>query len=236
MSTNAVAYLRVSGKSQVEGDGFPRQQQAIERVAEKLGITLTHTFQDEGVSGTTHWGDRPAFAEMIALMLDNPTVKTLIVENLSRLAREYVIQDAILLFLASKGIDLISADTGENITEAVRSDPMKKALIQMQAVFSELDKNSLVRKLRAARQRKKEQTGRCEGQLPYGAKSEEQVVLQAMLALRHEGRTVRTIAALLNETGHPTRNGRPWTYGVVAKILARHGDTDAVEEAEPTFE
>lgn len=236
MSINAVAYLRVSGKSQIEGDGFPRQQQAIEGIAEKLNLKIVRTFQEDGISGASKWEERPAFVEMIAFLMESASTKTIVVENLSRLAREYVTQDAILMLLASRGIDLISADTGENITDAIKGDPMKKFIIQIQASVWELDKNSLVRKLRAARQRKKEQTGRCEGQLPYGAKSEEQVALQAMLVLRREGRTVRTIAALLNETGHPTRNGRPWTYGVVAKILARNGDADAVEEAEPQFE
>lgn len=229
MSTNAVAYLRVSGKSQVEGDGFPRQQAAIAATAARLGLTVVREYRDEGRSGATTWEDRPAFTEMISTILDGGSVRTIIVEDLRRLAREYVIQDSILLFLASKGIDLISADTGENITEAVRSDPMKKALIQMQAVFSEFEKNSLVRKLRAARQRKKDQTGRCEGARPFGDYEGEQGTLRLMLDLRREGRTVRTIAALLNESGHPTRNGRPWSYAVVAKILAR-------QEQDPEFE
>lgn len=220
--TTAYAYLRVSGKSQIDGDGFPRQQAAIDATTKALGIEVVRTFKDEGVSGTLRWEDRPAFAELVETVLDDPSTKLVVVENLTRLAREYVIQDAILLFLASKGIDLIAADTGENITEAVRSDPMKKALIQMQAVFSELEKNSLVRKLKAARARTKARTGRCEGQKPFGSLPGEEDTLNAMLALREDGCTVRRIAVLLNEAGRETRNGRPWTFGVVAKILARH--------------
>lgn len=198
-----------------------RQRLAIEASAKRLGIEIIGFFADEGVSGTTQWGDRPAFASMIERVMDDPSVTTIIVENLTRLAREYTVQDAILLFLASKGIDLISADTGENITEAVRSDPMKKALIQMQAVFSELEKNSLIRKLKAARIRKKELTGRCEGRLPYGLYEGEEKILSAMIQLKRECFTVRVIADKLNESGFRARSGGLWTYGAVAKILAR---------------
>lgn len=218
---DAYAYLRVSGKSQVDGDGFPRQIAAIEACAARQGVRIVDTFPEEGVSGASQWADRPKFSEMIARILDDGPVKTIIVENLTRLAREYVVQDAILLFLASHGVDLISADTGENITEAVRSDPMKKALIQMQAVFSELEKNSLVRKLKAARERKKEKTGRCEGILPYGEKDGEAKVLTYMRRLRSYDKTVRQIATKLNKAGIRARNGGKWTHGAVAKILAR---------------
>jgi DNA invertase Pin-like site-specific DNA recombinase len=68
-------------------------------------------------------------------------VDTILVESLDRLAREYRIQEQLLIYLASKGINLISANTGENVTKAISEDPMKKALIQIQGVFAELDKS-----------------------------------------------------------------------------------------------
>lgn len=222
MSTPAVAYLRVSGKSQIEGDGFPRQQSAIDRAAEKAGFVICYTFKDEGVSGTKKHDDRPVFMEMVNFVHDTPGLRTVFVENLTRLAREYTVQDGILLFLASKGIDLISADTGENVTEAVRNDPMKKALIQMQAVFSELEKNNLVSKLRKARERKKAETGRCDGQKPFGTLPGEAEALDLMIQMRDHAYPVRRIADEMNQTTHRTRNGRPWHYASVAKILARH--------------
>ena len=45
-----------------------------------------------------------------------------------------------------------AAPPGENVTEAYLADPMKRALIQIQAVFAELEKSMIVKKLRAARQ------------------------------------------------------------------------------------
>ena len=56
-------------------------------------------------------------------------MKTVIVESMDRLARELRIQETLLIYPASKGVDLISARTEENITQAVKSDPLKKALV-----------------------------------------------------------------------------------------------------------
>ena len=72
------------------------------------------------------------------------------------MAREYRIQEQLLIYLVSKGIDLISANTGENVTQAIQDDPMKKAMVQIQGIFSELDKVLLVRKLRKAREKVRE--------------------------------------------------------------------------------
>ena len=82
-------------------------------------------------------------ALMVADILSDDC-KTIIVEDLTRLAREYRVQENILIYLASKKINLISANTGENITEAIVSDPMRKALVQVQGIFGELDKSMLV--------------------------------------------------------------------------------------------
>lgn len=218
----AFAYLRVSGKSQIEGDGFPRQRKAVSSVK---GYEITREFVEPGLSGESAWDKRPAFQEMLDAILDNG-VRTIIVENLTRLARAYTIQEAILVFLASKNITLISADTGEDVTAALHGDPMKKALIQMQAVFSELDKNSLVRKLKAARARKRQETGCCEGRKPFGYTPEERATLDRMHELRRKPRgkdamSYGKIAKTLDAEGRLSRSGKPWTTQSVRIILTR---------------
>ncbi len=216
----AFAYYRVSSAGQVEGDGFARQQAAVARAARNQGYEIKREFREEGITGDSEWGKRPAFQEMIAAILDNG-VRTIFVENLTRLARAYTIQEPILIYLASNNITLISADTGENITEALHGDPMKKALIQMQAVFSELEKNSLVRKLRAARQRKKEETGRCEGRKPFGKTDDEKETIARMMVLRRQNLGYLHIASRLDAEGRKSRSGKPWTPQSVKNILNR---------------
>ena len=123
--------------------------------------------REAGVSGVADETQRPAFQEMMTDISKNG-VKTVIVESMDRLARELRIQETLLIYLASKGVDLISARTEENITQAVKDDPLKKALVQIQGVFAELEKNQLVRRLRKGRERKLAATGRCDGRKPYG--------------------------------------------------------------------
>lgn len=62
VETKAFAYLRVSGRGRVDGDGFTRQLTAIKKYAAANKIKIVRVFREEGVSGT--WEDRPAFSEM----------------------------------------------------------------------------------------------------------------------------------------------------------------------------
>lgn len=217
----AYAYVRVSGKGQVGGDGFTRQEEAIRRYAEKNKIEVMGVFKEEGISGTKGEADRPAFQEMLSEILKDG-VRTVVVEGLDRLAREYRIQETLLIYLASKGIDLISAGTEENVTEAVMADPMRKALVQIQGVFAELEKNLLVKKLRVARERKRKETGKCEGRRSYQEAMPEVVREIKRLRRKNKGMprmSYRKIAEQLNETGWTTISGKAWTGVLVQSVL-----------------
>jgi DNA invertase Pin-like site-specific DNA recombinase len=219
------AYLRVSGQAQIDGNGFDRQLAAIEEYAKKHGYEIVDVFKEEGVSGAKGEDDRPAFKEMIAEILKD-SIKVVIVESLDRLAREYRIQEQLLIYLASNEIDLINANTEENVTEAIKGDPMKKAMVQIQGIFSELDKSLLVRKLRKAREKTRQERGKCEGAKRYGEGSEkEQAVIRRIRAMRRnkrgnrKGMTLQQIADRLNEEGIPTKRGKKWTPGQIHMIL-----------------
>ena len=219
-------YLRVSSPGQVDKFGFDRQEDDCRNFAKRHGYEVVGVYREEGISGAKGKDDRPAFQEMMSSILANG-VKTVIVESMDRLARELRIQEVLLVYMASKGVDLISARTEENITQAIQADPMKKALIQMQGVFAELEKNQLVRRLQKARLRVKELTGRCEGRKPYGETPEEKQVIHRIRAMRRTrknrtpGMTLQAIADRLNSEGIPTRLGKQWTPGQVHTLLNR---------------
>jgi DNA invertase Pin-like site-specific DNA recombinase len=220
--------MRCSGASQVDKDTFPRQIAAIESCCASKDFQLIHEYREEAVPGKLDEEHRPAFQQMISDLLGNGC-RTIVIEGMSRLAREYRTQEHLIIYIASKGITLISADTGEDITAAMMGDPMRRALVQIQGIFSELDKNLLVAKLRKARQRQKELTGRSEGRKAYGSHPDypgEKDVVARMIILRDMGNKPDEIAQILNSEGVETRGTKhgksPWHPSTINKILARN--------------
>jgi len=218
--TPAVAYLRVSGAGQLDGDGFTRQNYSVRDFANRNDYEITHTYQEEAVPGKTEMDGRPAFQEMVAALLENGC-RVIIIEGLDRLAREYRVQEQLIIYLASKGLTLISANTGENVTEAMMGDPMRRALVQIQGIFAELDKNMIVAKLAKARTRKRTNGERCEGRKPYGFRDGEREVIEKIVTLKSDGFGTGAIAVKLNSEQLYTRTGRAWTGVLVKRILNR---------------
>lgn len=219
----AYAYIRVSTVGQVDKAGMDRQLMTIAQYAAQKSIELVKVYREEGVSGTVEASERPAFKAMLAEILSNG-VKTIIVERLDRLARSIGVQQNILAFLVLKGVTLISADTRENITEAVAADPMRKAMVQMQGVFAELEKDMLVAKLQKARQKVIAEKGKCGGPDHYGEKDEhEKMIINEILIQRAEHWPLRHIAETLNAKGYTTKRGADWTGTQVWRVLERAG-------------
>ena len=223
--TEACAYMRCSGASQVDRDSFPRQIASITSCCQSKGFQLIHEYREEAVPGKLDEESRPAFQRMISDLLGNGC-RTIVIEGMSRLAREYRTQEHLIIYIASKGITLISADTGEDITAAMMGDPMRRALVQIQGIFSELDKNLLVAKLRKARERQKDLTGRSEGRKPFGMKDGEKPILVRMIQMKESGQNPEQIAQTFNSEGIPTRGTKkgkgPWKAATIAKILNRN--------------
>lgn len=218
---SAFAYLRVSGQGQVNGHGFDRQAETIAAFAVEHGYSVEQTFRD-AFTGTE--ADRPEFKQMVATILANG-VRTILIESLDRLARDVMVQSVLLAQLAQYEITLINCVTGEDVTAALSEDPMRKALIQVQSVFSELEKSRLVSKLRRAREAKREKTGKCEGRKAFGEKPGESEIVELIRFLRRKRAGKRMsfakIATELNQRKIPTRTGAPWYQRTVQNIVER---------------
>lgn len=106
--TNAFSYLRVSGQSQIDRDGFPRQRAAIRKWAAAHDNRIVQEFVEKAVSGATDWDHRPAWTAMLEAILANG-VRTIIVEQLTRVARDVGVQENIILDLRKRGIVIVSA-------------------------------------------------------------------------------------------------------------------------------
>jgi DNA invertase Pin-like site-specific DNA recombinase len=215
-ATMAHAYLRVSGKGQVDGDGFPRQLTAIHQYAESNGITIGRVFREKGVSGSVDGLDRPAWVEMIAAARD-ACVKVIVIEKLDRLARDLMIQERILADLKSRGITLISVAEPDLCSD----DPTRTLLRQIVGAVAEYDKQTIVAKLRAARSRKRAQLGRCEGAKPYGVRPGEAAGLARIHTMHAGGASFQAITEALNAEGLAPRRGLRWHPHAVARIAKR---------------
>jgi len=218
--TKGFLYLRVSGKSQIEGDGFARQESAIRSYAKAHDIKLVKVFREEGVSGTKQIADRPAFVAMMEALHSNG-VKLVLVESLSRLARDLMVQESIIHDLKRHGFELVSVAEPDLCSD----DPSRKLMRQIMGAFHEYEKQMIVVKLRGARQRSKTNNGRCEGRKPYGFYPGEAETLKRIRELRDSGETPTTIALKLRGEGRKTRSGGEWLQPTVSKIIIRmmHG-------------
>lgn len=212
----AFGYLRVSGRGQVEGDGFPRQEAAIRAYAKAHGIKLVRLFQEQGVSGGKAIGDRPAFLAMMEA-LHGDGVKLVLVESLGRLARDLMVQESILHDLKRHGFELISVAEPDLCDE----DDSRKLMRRIMGAFHEYEKQMIVVKLRGARQRTRMKRGRCEGRKPYGSYPGEADTLNRIMELDASGETTTAIANRLKTEGRKTRNGGEWLQPTVSKIINR---------------
>jgi DNA invertase Pin-like site-specific DNA recombinase len=213
--TNAFAYIRVSGKGQIKGDGFPRQLQAIKAYSGEHDIKIVQVFREEGVTGTKESMDRAAWAVMMTALLGNG-VKTIIIEKLDRLARDLMVQEATIADLVKNGITLVSVAE----PDLMANDPTRILMRQLMGAVAQYDKSQIVLKLRGARMRKRAVEGRCEGRKPFGRDQVEMAAIERMNVLRRDGLAFDRIAERLNAESVPTRTGKRWHGVVVNRILA----------------
>jgi DNA invertase Pin-like site-specific DNA recombinase len=128
-----------------------------------------------------------------------------------------MIQETIIGDLHKRGIELVSVAE----PDLSNNDPTRKLLRQMMGAISEYEKTMIVLKLRAARQRTKAKTGRCEGQKPFGAKRGEQATIARMKELRSQGLSLLKIAEQLHGEGRKPRAADRWQAATIARILRR---------------
>jgi DNA invertase Pin-like site-specific DNA recombinase len=152
-------------------------------------------------------------------------VKIVLVENATRLARELMVSEVILLQLTSAGCKVIATDSGTDLS-ADSDDPTRRLIRQVLGAVAEFDRRVTVMKLRAARERKRSRGERCEGRKPFGTLPGESETLLRIRELRRKPpkgsrRSLQQVCDVLNTEGLSTRTGKPWTKGVVSRILGR---------------
>lgn len=171
------------------------------------------------MSGTLK--DRPALTDlMLDLQENGHGIKTIIIERIDRLARDLMIQETILDDLGKNGVSILSATDGDLLED----DPTRKLVRQVLGAIAEYDKAMLVAKLRAARDRKKAKTGKCEGRKSYQETNPE--LIAAIKKLRRKPRNgkrppLKKTVEALNAQGFKTASNKEITVITLQNILAR---------------
>ena len=215
----AIAYLRTSSAANVgaDKDSDRRQREAIS-FAKRAGYELVEEFYDAAVSGADPIESRPGFTAMLERIEGNG-VRTIIVETASRFARDLMVQEVGHAKLRERGIDLIAADSPGSFID---DTPTAKLVRQVLGAISEFDKAMTVAKLRGARERKRRETGKCEGRKSHAELNPELVALVRQLRRRRPKggqRSLREISAELAERGFMNERGKPFSAASINSML-----------------
>lgn len=220
----AFGYTRVSGQGQVEKDGFPRQNEAINAFCKTHGLKPEQIFREEAVSGTVEGMDRPKFSQMLTIM-EERNLQVIVVERMDRLARDLMVSELLLAECRKRGIMVFSTDQG-TLTDMASDggDPTRILIRQLMGALAQWDKSNLVKRLRASRERIRARGERCEGRKPFGSKPGEQIVMTTVLNLVNSGLSLQGTADFLNQSDFQNKNSkdRKWSKQVVANLVGRH--------------
>ena len=215
--------MRTSSAANVgaDKDSEKRQRQAVEGFAKRAGYDLVGEFYDAAVSGADAIETRAGFAALLDRIEGNG-VRTVIVEDASRFARELMAQELGITLLISRDVRLLTA-AGDDLTAS--EDPTRKMMRQIAGAFAEYEKSRLVGKLKHARDRKRQDEGKCEGRKSH-AELRPAVVAEAKRLHRAspktgERRSLRKIAAELAAMGYLNERGAPYSAKSVRAMLAQ---------------
>jgi len=147
--------------------------------------------------------------------------KTIIVESPDRFARDLAVQLAGHDMLKALGILIIPASAPDFFTE---DTPTAVLVRQVLGAIAQFEKASSVAKLAAARKRKRESEGRCEGRKPLSETKPEVVTLARKLRRKRPkgGQlSLREVSRELAARGYLNERGNRYAAKSVASMLGR---------------
>jgi DNA invertase Pin-like site-specific DNA recombinase len=220
----AVIYLRVSTKGQVDQYGLDVQLDQTTTYANEHGYTIMETFSELATSGTTEFDDRLAWLAMLDYVTQHD-VTAVIIPDLSRLARDLMVQETLLADLRKRGITVISVRE----PDLCEADPSRKLIRQIIGAINEYDRCMIVARLKLGRVARAKQGERGVGAMPLGYAMQvvdgrhttvideaEADVVRHVFRLRDEHTMpFQQIANWLNDNGHKPKT---WTIDKPSKF------------------
>ena len=215
----ASAYYRTSSATNVghDKDSLQRQRAAVAAYAASRGLEIVQEEYDQAISGADPIHERTGFCAL--LNADGP--KTILVENASRFARDLAVQLAGQQLLKDQGYELIPVDAPDYFLDETPTAVMVRQIL---GAVSEFEKAQVVSKLKAARDRKREAAGKCEGRKSYQERDPALVREAKRLRRRSPStgkrRSLRKISQELFEMGYATKNGTPFGAGQIQRLVS----------------
>ena len=221
--------MRVATYTRISTDE-DHQPYSLEAQAERLGAyvksqedwELTRRFSDQASGASTERpGLQRALAEARAGRFD-----LLLVYRVDRFSRSVRGLAQLLEDLDAAGVAFRSATEPFDTTSAAG-----RMMVQMLGVFAEFERATIVDRVIAGMERKAARGGWCGGSRPFGydvdpatgylvpAPGEAPLVPVLFDRYAHGRDGARALAVWLNEAGHRTKAGRPWSHTAVLTVL-----------------
>lgn len=214
-------YTRVSTAQQIDGDGHPRQEAACYDFIDAKGAwEVVRTFNEQ-TSGTVEAMDRKILSECIELCGAAFDVHTIVVERADRIARDLIVSELFFRECARRGIEVYSADSGEELVNS-DADPSRKLIRQVLGALAQWEKSSTAKKLLAGRKRTKELTGfPCGGKPVFGTKPEQVKWVWRILRMHRDGQSTAGIRNRLNYYGpyRLEKIRKHWFPGQISRVI-----------------
>ncbi len=228
-----VGYIRVSTREQADsGLSLEAQKEKVLSLARGRGVELAEVLTDASESAKDL--NRPGMRRILELA-QSGRLEGILVAKFDRLTRS--MRDFVMLvdLFVKKDVSIVSAyewiDTGT---------ATGRMMLTFFAMISEWERETISERTSAGLQAKLRR-GEPAGNVRYGwryvGKNEpvvederEQIILDAIIAMRKDGVSLREIAAKLNESGHLTRSGKPWQFQYVANVLRMVEKKEAVAQ------
>lgn len=164
------AYYRVSTQTQAEQNGINMQKNVVNQYCLDNNIDIAGEFQDLGVSGTIV--DREGITELLGVLEKGDII---IVQNTSRLWREYYATAIIKKAIEQAGADIISIEQPQyNI---LYKDPNEFLINGLMELLDQWDKLTISMKLAKGRKARAKTGNKPCGTAPYGYKWQENEIV-----------------------------------------------------------
>lgn len=215
------AYYRVSTQTQAEQNGIEMQKNVVRKYCSENGIEIFGEFQDLGVSGTVI--DRDGITELLAVLEKGDLI---IVQNTSRLWREYYATAIIKKAIEQSGADIISVEQPQyNI---LCKDPNEFLINGFMELLDQWDKLTISMKLAKGRKARAKTGNKPCGTAPYGYKWKgneilidfnNNLIVQDIFNRYIELKSLAKLKKYCDEKGYKTSTGKDFSKQALKNII-----------------